>query len=80
MSSSENGGCPSGRLWKSAHELVMQDKEENRSHERKALRKLLDLKMNALKEGKPVPTAQLPDESNAAGSKPAATSRDTSQD
>ncbi len=59
-------------LWKSAQELVMQDKEENRSYERKALRKTLEIKLNALRDGKPVPTAPLPTDTNAT-SRPAAT-------
>lgn len=69
------GGDPSAAEphWRAAHELIIQDKEENRTFERKALRKSLEAKMEALRAGKPVPTAPLPDEKNEATSKPADT-------
>lgn len=56
-------------LWRQAHELIVEDKEENRTFERKALRKSLQVKMEALRGGKPVPTAPLPAESIRASSK-----------
>jgi len=59
--------------WRAAHELIVQDKEENRTFERKALRKSLEAKMEALREGKTVPMAPLPEEKREATSKPAAT-------
>jgi len=54
-------------LWTEAHELVMQDKDENRTHERRQLRKSLETKMAALRDDKPVPTAPLGDESRKPG-------------
>ena len=52
-------------LWKSAYELASQDKDENRTHERKQLRQVLETKMAALHDGTPVPTAPLGEKSPA---------------
>ena len=60
-------------LWKSAHELATQDKDENRTHERKQLRQLLETKMAALRDGKPVPTAPLGDKSSKEQDRPVTT-------
>jgi len=46
-------------LWKSAFELVSQEKDENRTHERRILRKTLEAKVAAMRDDKPVPTAPL---------------------